>query len=297
MPLVVNFGNAVTATYVLSEKGKYYPVFSERIVIDMYEDFLRYRDSFHEVINKIYTKRPYLKKEALIVSVDYGAGIEFRTVQVAKDTLFDFDTRSKERDIEEHILEISNSYLPLGLDGLYEKYESTIMSSFEGETDMTLSIAYIPSIFLDNIKKYCEEEELILSGIKPYIYGLVNSFKHRDRQAVLDAGATFVCFNDSGVMVWPKVKGGAVELSDVYEFLRIESERMYSIDSDSAYTDVVDLANPGLFRDEVYAETVTDGLKASAVGCVLIDRLGGIVTRKGKKQDVTGKLRELFKKK
>ena len=218
-------------------------------------------------------------------------------MQVAKDTLFDFDTRSKERDIEEHILEISNSYLPLGLDGLYEKYESTIMSSFEGETDMTLSIAYIPSIFLDNIKKYCEEEELILSGIKPYIYGLVNSFKHRDRQAVWDAGATFVCFNDSGVMVWPKVKGDAVELSDVYEFLRIESERMYSIDSDSAYTDVVDLANPGLFRDEVYAETVTDGLKASAVGCVLIDRLGGIVTRKGEKQDVTGKLRELFKKK
>ena len=42
---------------------------------------------------------------------------------------------------------------------------------------------------------------------------------------------------------------------------------------------------------------MTDGLKASAVGCVLIDRLGGIVTRKGEKQDVTGKLRELFKKK
>ena len=297
MPLVVNFGNAVTATFVLSEKGKYYPVFSERIAIDMYEDFLRYRDSFHEVMNKIFAKRPYLKKEALIVSVDYGAGIEFRTVQVAKDTLFDFDTRAKEGDIEEHILEISNSYLPLGLDGLYEKYESTIMSSFEGETDMTLSIAYIPSIFLDNIKKYCEEEELILSGIKPYVYGLINSFRARDRQAVLDAGATFVCFNDSGIMVWPKVKGDVVELSDVYDFLRSESERMYSIDSDTAYTDVVDLTTQGLFRDEVYAETVTDGLKASAVGCALSDSFGSSAIKKGEKLDVTGKLRELFKKK
>ena len=91
---------------------------------------------------------------------------------------------------------------------------------------------------------------------------------------MLDAGATFVCFNDSGIMVWPKVKGDVVKLSDVYDFLRSESERMYSIDSDTAYTDVVDLTTQGLFRDEVYAETVTDGLKVSAVGCVLSDSFG-----------------------
>ena len=100
-------------------------------------------------------------------------------MQVAKDTLFDFDTRSKERDIEEHILEISNSYLPLGLDGLYEKYESTIMSSFEGETDMTLSIAYIPSIFLDNIKNNLKSPQLFLDDREKWTteYGKDRSYK------------------------------------------------------------------------------------------------------------------------
>ena len=302
MALVINLGTAMNISVIGGDKGSYYLKDSGTMGKNLSDEVLADKEKFTELMDYIYISHPQLKDEDLVISLDYGSGIEYRTVNVPKDSLQDYDKNASEEEIEEYFYDIFRSYQPTGLDQLYERYAPCLMASHTSEQETTLSLAFIPQPILESITEYAEKKKLNLLGIYPFSYGIYNALDDCHALLIMDLEASYLIFSAYGLIVW--FKDGLIKTNEnnIRDFLVQEAFAHFPIDKDKIKVEEISSLSAVYYCEYLNKMSPLGRFTLSAIGCILppkqLDRLRNKVNNKikGGGEGVTHSLRKLFKK-
>lgn len=303
MALVINIGTTMNISVIGGDKGSFYLKDSGTMGKDLSDGFLADKEKFTELMDYIYVSHPELKDEDLVISLDYGSGIEYRTVNVPRDSLLDYDKNATEDEIEEYFYDIFRSYQPAGLDQLYDRYAPCLMSSYVGEQEATLSLAFLPQPVLESITDYAEKKKLNLLGIYPFSYGIYNALDDCNKLLIMDLEASYMVFSAYGLVVWFK-DGLAKPAEDkILDFLVQEALSYFPMDKDNVRTEEITSISAVYYCEHLNNMSPLGRFTLSAMGCIIppkqIDswRSKANNKMKGGADNVTRSLWKLFKKK
>ena len=209
-------------------------------------------------------------------------------------------------DKEERILSLCIENIPQGFTDLYKDCVASVVSCYEDDEVYTVTSAFIPALYINNIKEACETLGLTLFGISDIVSSLCKLINCSEQQVMVHANGLTVVVNQFGSLAFMMNGDYSDSIGDIIfnmieHYYPINNSRMNSQTvSSSDLEPFLLLPFNGLSRYNCEMSVI-------AAGCVVDSKMlasvGNVETVKsnpdkgGSKNSVIGKLRKLFKKK
>ena len=193
-----------------------------------------------------------------------------------------------------------------GLAYIYKDCVASVVSCYEDDEVYTVTSAYIPALYINNIKEACETLGLTLFGISDIVSSLCKLINCSEQQVMVHANGLTVVVNQFGSLAFMMNGDSTYSVGDIIfnmieHYYPINNSRMNSQTvSSSDLEPFLLLPFNGLSRYNCEMSVI-------AAGCVVDSKMlasvGNVETVKsnpdkgGSKNSVIGKLRKLFKKK
>lgn len=302
MPIVINLGQEITATKIKDTAKEI--VVAEHRHYNGKKDILTDTETLNDVFARLVQDMPEMQNEKICVNLSYGSGIQYRTSSVAADTIVITDKKMKYEEKESRILDTCREYLPSGLTSRYKNWESCVMEAYEGDTDIIVSCCYIPTDFLENLKKVIALFELDVLQITSHAYGLYKILDPQERQLIFEIPTGWLAINQFGMACWPRPEVCALTKEQIINDLSGTTERLFKINPEVMNLVLTDDELIEHLKKPVKYTGILDAFILAAAGCVLhkipkpqADTENENAGKGGKFSELTSKLRQLFAKK
>ena len=233
-----------------------------------------------------------------------GSGLAYKTWQAASSSFSDVSDKTF-ADKEDRILSLCIENVPQGFTDLYKDCVASVVSCYEDDEVYTVTSAYLPALYINNIKEACETLGLTLFGISDIASSFCKLINCSEQQVLVRAAGLTVVVNQFGSLVFMMSGDYSDSIGDIIfnmieHYYPINNSRMNSQTVSSSDLDpFLLLPFNGLSRYNCEMSVI-------AAGCVVDSKMlaaGNVETVKsnpdkgGSKNSVIGKLRKLFKKK
>lgn len=233
-----------------------------------------------------------------------GSGLAYKTWQSAAASFNDVTDKTFEAK-EERILALCMDNIPDGLTLLHDRYVTSVVSCYEDDTS-TVTSAYIPYLYLENLKAACSAVAITLFKVSDVASSLKNIVNVSDGQVFLESNRLICAFNEFGAMAWLIPANRTDNMVDIFasmteKFFPLQNAVRYSrwakVEKSFDYLKItLSGAQTGSFEDAVIAAgCVYDAAKAKAAQKNV--KQEDEAKEGGGKENVISKLRKLFKKK
>ena len=197
-------------------------------------------------------------------------------------------------DAYDDLMDRCLEHLPDGALKLHEKYSATIMSWHESDGDVSVSCAFMPVDYIDNIKNVFANNGLSLFGIGSQASGINNMIISENKQLILETESEFQVYNNFGMLIWPKPEVTLLDREEIVELISEEAAELYPIDTEAMNLFVENITNHLRLSVECSVENIMDEI--AAIG-VTIQRGGDSKPLEGgMNNSVKDFIRKLFKK-
>lgn len=235
-----------------------------------------------------------------------GSGLAYKTWQAAASSFSDVSDKTF-ADKEERILSLCMENVPQGFTDLYKDCVASVVSCYEDDEVYTVTSAYLPALYVNNIKEACETLGLTLFGISDIASSFYKLINCSEQQIMVQADGLTVVVNQFGSLVFMLPGGYSDSIEDII-FNMIE--HYYPINTGKANSQSVYSSDLEPFLRLPFSGLSRYNCEMSviAAGCVVDSKMlaaatGNVETVKsnpnkgGSKHSVIGKLRKLFEKK
>lgn len=130
--------------------------------------------------------------------------VVYRTWQVPTESLTDSSDRTAEEK-EQRVLHVCSDDEPEGLTELYSSWAPALVSDYYMESMTTLTAAYLPQIFVDNITEAADRCGIVLMGITEAgssLRAILNPEADGLSQYICKLSGSIVAVNPFGAAVW-----------------------------------------------------------------------------------------------
>lgn len=292
LAVVVDFGAGITVSTVVQEKKLSRCLACDSLSVQLDKSMLADHNYVKEIMEFLLKKYPEMQ-DHLLVSYSSGSGIIYKNIVINKDMLMDFDKEASSEEKEDSVTNKIMEYLPSGLQDIYGDYIMSVITSYQEETDVTLSVAYIPKLVVLTIRDVCSELGINLINICPLEFGLFNVFDDLGKQLVVDYGQAVVGINMKGVIVWQKLSNYAYDRDMLNDFFAEEAYKVFRFVDGESINEFVESSKYAYLRDSISVEKSMPVIGAGAVG-LLCEYKG--TERKEGSRSVTSSIRKLFAK-
>lgn len=292
MAVVVDFGTDLTVSMVVQEKKYRRCLACEALGVSLDRTMLSDHAYVKEIMVELAKRYPELQ-EHLIVSYSSGSGIFYKNIGINKDMLMDFDKDASGEEKEDIIFNKLMAHVPDDLKEIYGDYIVSVIASYEEETDIVMSVAFIPKLVVMNLRDVCDELGINLINVCPLEYGLFNVFDDLGKQLILDYGNAVVGISIKGVIVWQKPEHYVYSKDMINAFFAEEAYKVFRFVDGTSINEMLGDNRYAYLKDFVNIEKSMSVIGAGAVG-LLCEYKG--TERKDGSNSVTGSIRKLFAK-
>ena len=297
MDLVITLGTGLSFALWEEKGGRYYLDQWEKLNCNLAEEQLLDASRLETLLMAIYAKYPYLSEHSLTVALAYGSGLEYRTLSIPKDILYDYDQDATAEEIEDYLLEVFRNYQPSGLEQLYGSYLPCLMAVHPVGQEAVLSLAFMPKQVIDNLRAFTQKHELKLRAISPLAYGLYNALEVPEEGFYLDAQASYLYCNNNLLQVWPKPASLKSEDAVIGEYFARQAARLLGAEAESKQPLKLKPESTDNYVDSLKLDVPLPLSILGGAGCLLPQKqINPKNEEKGGGNSVTHSLRKLFKK-
>lgn len=232
-----------------------------------------------------------------------GSGLAYKTWQAAASSFSDVSDKTF-ADKEERILSLCIENVPQGFTDLYKDCVASVVSCYEDDEVYTVTSAYLPALYINNIKEACETLGLTLFGISDIVSSFCKLINCSEQQVMVRADGLAVVVNQFGSLVFMMDGDYSNSIGDII-FNMVE--RYYPINSSRMNSQTVSSSDlePFLFLPFNGLSRYNCEMSVIAAGCVVDSKMlaesnetvKSNPDKGGSKDSVIGKLRKLFEKK
>ena len=232
-----------------------------------------------------------------------GSGLAYKTWQAAASSFSDVSDKTF-ADKEERILSLCIENVPQGFTDLYKDCVASVVSCYEDDEVYTVTSAYLPALYINNIKEACEILGLTLFGISDIVSSFCKLINCSEQQVMVRADGLTVVVNQFGSLVFMMNGDYSNSIGDII-FNMVE--HYYPINNSRMNSQTVSSSDlePFLFLPFNGLSRYNCEMSVIAAGCIVDSKLAAsnIETVKsnpdkgGSKNSVISKLRKLFEKK
>lgn len=235
-----------------------------------------------------------------------GSGLAYKTWQAAASSFSDVSDKTF-ADKEDRILSLCIENVPQGFTDLYKDCVTSVVSCYEDDEVYTVTSAYLPALYINNIKEACETLGLTLFGISDIASSFCKLINCSEQQVLVRANGLTVIVNQFGSLVFMLSGDYSDSIGDII-FNMIE--HYYPINNSKMNSQTVSSSDlePFLLLPFNGLSRYNCEMSVIAAGCVVDSKMlaagaGNAETVKsnpdkgGSKNSVIGKLRKLFEKK
>lgn len=231
-----------------------------------------------------------------------GSGLAYKTWQAAAS--FSDVSDKTFSDKEERILSLCIENVPQGFTDLYKDCVASVVSCYEDDEVYTVTSAYLPALYINNIKEACETLGLTLFGISDIVSSFCKLINCSEQQVMVRADGLVVVVHQFGSLVFMMDGDYSNSIGDII-FNMVE--RYYPINSSRMNSQTVSSSDlePFLFLPFNGLSRYNCEMSVIAAGCVVDSKMlaesnetvKSNPDKGGSKDSVIGKLRKLFEKK
>ena len=305
MSIVIILGNNKVSCVSLTVKDKTVNVLeADSRHVDNLSSFLSSADSFKTLLSSCFGGD--LKAEAehkIYFAFTAGSGLAYKTWQAAASSFSDVSDKTF-ADKEERILSLCIENVPQGFTDLYKDCVASVISCYEDDEVYTVTSAYLPALYINNIKEACETLGLTLFGISDIVSSFCKLINCSEQQVMVRADGLAVVVNQFGSFVFMMDGDYSNSIGDII-FNMVE--RYYPINSSRMNSQTVSSSDlePFLFLPFNGLSRYNCEMSVIAAGCVVDSKMlaesnetvKSNPDKGGSKDSVIGKLRKLFEKK
>lgn len=255
-------------------------------------EYLADEKSLDKIIGSLIDEETVYEK--CYVNLTFGTGIQYKTFKIA---MFALDVGARKvsyDDAYDDLMDRCLEHLPDGALKLHEKYSPNIMSWHESDGDVSVSCAFMPVDYIDNIKNVFANNGLSLFGIGSQASGINNMIISENKQLILETESEFQVYNNFGMLIWPKPEVSLLDREEIVELISEETAELYPIDTEAMNLFVENITNHLRLSVECSVENIMDEI--AAIG-VTIQRGGDSKPLEGgMNNSVKDFIRKLFKK-
>lgn len=232
-----------------------------------------------------------------------GSGLAYKTWQAAASSFSDVSDKTF-ADKEDRILSLCIENVPQGFTDLYKDCVTSVVSCYEDDEVYTVTSAYLPALYINNIKEACETLGLTLFGISDIVSSLCKLINCSEQQVIVRADGLTVVVNQFGSLVFMMDGDYSNSIGDII-FNMVE--HYYPINSSRMNSQTVSSSDlePFLFLPFNGLSRYNCEMSVIAAGCVVDSKMlaesnetvKSNPDKGGSKDSVIGKLRKLFEKK
>lgn len=260
-------------------------------IVDYSTDLFEKTEKIETFLNYLYPNdadKEELQHETVYISLSAGCGLQYKTFGVAQDAFMVNGSRTTKAEQQESILEVCKNNLNADCE-----YNSSIINVYITDTEYILSVGYIPTEYLNNLRAAFHNVGISVFDIKPFgsmLYQAVN--KESFGQCIFDIGRELILINRLGLIGWSKpddFNNTDTELAN--NFLMNLSETLYHIEdsvTDTKFIEIKDI--------RPYLKIDYDGEINSCVIAALALMKQQKAELKGGLSNVTDKIRIFFDK-
>lgn len=272
--------------------------------VDNLSSFLSSADSFKTLLSSCFGGDLKAAAEHKIYfAFTAGSGLAYKTWQAAASSFSDVSDKTF-ADKEERILSLCIENVPQGFTDLYKDCVASVVSCYEDDEVYTVTSAYLPALYINNIKEACETLGLTLFGISDIVSSFCKLINCSEQQVMVRADGLAVVVNQFGSLVFMMDGDYSNSIGDII-FNMVE--RYYPINSSRMNSQTVSSSDlePFLFLPFNGLSRYNCEMSVIAAGCVVDSKMlaesnetvKSNPDKGGSKDSVIGKLRKLFEKK
>ena len=314
MSIVLVFGNRKVSCVALDVKGKEVIVKdSASNDVDELPRVLSEEESTKKLLQSLFGNENNIKEaneHKLYYAFSFGSGLAYKTWQAAPSSFIDVTDKTASEK-EERVLSLALENIPEGFIDLYKEARTNIVNCYEDDNLFTVTSAYIPAMYVDNLLKASESLGFNVFGISDIASSLCKLIDCSDSQYLVQADEITVVVNQCGCLpiILPGGYGDAI--ADIVYGM---TEKFYPVKNSRNVSKIVSISDPNIvscLQLPLYGVNKQNAEAAViAAGCIADDKLlkaakaaadkkSNVVEIKegGGKGSVTSKLRKLFKKK
>lgn len=305
MSIVIILGNNKVSCVSLTVKDKTVNVLeADSRHVDNLSSFLSSADSFKTLLSSCFGGDLKAAAEHKIYfAFTAGSGLAYKTWQAAASSFSDVSDKTF-ADKEERILSLCIENVPQGFTDLYKDCVASVVSCYEDDEVYTVTSAYLPALYINNIKEACETLGLTLFGIGDIVSSFCKLINCSEQQVMVRADGLAVVVNQFGSLVFMMDGDYSNSIGDII-FNMVE--RYYPINSSRMNSQTVSSSDfePFLFLPFNGLSRYNCEMSVIAAGCVVDSKMlaesnetvKSNPDKGGSKDSVIGKLRKLFEKK
>ena len=244
-----------------------------------------------------------------------GSGLAYKTWQSSASSFSDISDKTVE-DKEERVLSLCMENIPEGLNELYKECTTSVVSCYEDEELYTVTSAYVPALYINNLKEACDSLGLTVFGISDIASSFYKLIDCDNSQILAQTDGLTVAVNQFGTLVLSLPNGYSESIADII-FGMIEKyyplkncKQNSTLVRSSDLEPFLKISIEGLTRSNCEAAVIAAGCvadgkqlfskgKAKETAIPIEDSADNIknLGKGGSKESVICKLRKLFKKK
>lgn len=305
MSIVIILGNNKVSCVSLTVQDKTVNILeADSRHVDNLSSFLSSADSFKTLLTSCFGNDLKAAAEHKIYfAFTAGSGLAYKTWQAAASSFSDVSDKTF-ADKEERILSLCIENVPQGFTDLYKDCVASVVSCYEDDEVYTVTSAYLPALYINNIKEACETLGLTLFGISDIASSFCKLINCSEQQVMVRADGLTVVVNQFGSLVFMMDGDYSNSIGDII-FNMVE--HYYPINNSRMNSQTVSSSDlePFLFLPFNGLSRYNCEMSVIAAGCVVDSKLAAsnIETVKsnpdkgGSKNSVISKLRKLFEKK
>ena len=305
MSIVIILGNNKVSCVSLTVKDKTVNVLeADSRHVDNLSSFLSSADSFKTLLSSCFGGDLKAAAEHKIYfAFTAGSGLAYKTWQAAASSFSDVSDKTF-ADKEERILSLCIENVPQGFTDLYKDCVASVVSCYEDDEVYTVTSAYLPALYINNIKEACETLGLTLFGISDIVSSFCKLINCSEQQVMVRADGLVVVVHQFGSLVFMMDGDYSNSIGDII-FNMVE--RYYPINSSRMNSQTVSSSDlePFLVMSFNGLSRYNCEMSVIAAGCVVDSKMlaesnetvKSNPDKGGSKNSVIGKLRKLFEKK
>lgn len=305
MSIVIILGNNKVSCVSLTVKDKTVNILeADSRHVDDLHTLLSSADSFKTLLSSCFGGDLKAAAEHKIYfAFTAGSGLAYKTWQAAASSFSDVSDKTF-ADKEERILSLCIENVPQGFTDLYKDCVASVVSCYEDDEVYTVTSAYLPALYINNIKEACETLGLTLFGISDIVSSFCKLINCSEQQVTVRADGLTVVVNQFGSLAFMMDGDYSNSIGDII-FNMVE--RYYPINSSRMNSQTVSSSDlePFLVMSFNGLSRYNCEMSVIAAGCVVDSKMlaesnetvKSNPDKGGSKNSVIGKLRKLFEKK
>lgn len=307
MSIVIIFGHNKISCVSLNMKDKAVNILeADSKHVDDLPKVLSSVESVKSLLSSCFGDLKAIAEHEIYFAFTGSSGLAYKTWQAAASSFSDVSDRTL-ADKEERVLSLCMDNVPQGFTDLYKECVASVVSCYEDDDVYTITSAYLPALYVANIKEACKNLGFTLFGISDIASSFYKLVDCSERQVMIQVDGLTVVVNQFGCLVFMLPGGYSDSIEDII-FNMIE--HYYPINTSKANSQSVYSSDlePFLVLPFSGLSRYNCEMSVIAAGCVVDSKMLATATgnaetvksnpdKGGSKNSVIGKLRKLFEKK